>query len=319
MKVEIFPEDVLLDFTSQLLQGETRPAIRGFSHLSKFPKDLEFSEDFLPQWQEIVEPAVTRFIATTLGIRPFLFDVNGYTKRFTAAEPAFWSDIELKFTHRGALRIYEFMLSLTDNQSDPLYQLATPADALLISICTGNFSQYSFAWLQKNLADWLIMAMFVVWAPARMPELSWRRLLLTPETVELPLRDYLIEKAADYLAECSYYTKRTTRPGCERHERLYSAEKVGGVELQVCEHIKIIDRWIDYTNCIIQDIRKAVSTWTTTAVVNIDDERFIAGAAKTYGFDHEVEEFQRQATDYREGVGMEEIIYESILSDQTSN
>lgn len=316
MKIDLYPEDMLLSYVAKLLNGEINPVVEGTPHLKHLPAEIDFSEEFAEKWQAMVAPAMKRFVASTFGLRHFLFDVEGYTKRFAATDQHFWETVDLKFSHRAAQRLYELMV-FPVHEIQPLYQVATPADAMLISICIKDFKQYSFAWLQKNSASWLVQAVFLTWQQARLADLPWRHLLRKPAEVELPLRDYMIEKVADYLAGCTFCVTRTMEDYSERSPRVYSAEQVGGLELSV-QKIMIIGEWLNYIQQVIADTRSAIAFWTGEGTANIDDERFIAGAARNFGFDNEVAEFERRAGMFREGVGLKEAIYESILRNQTS-
>lgn len=316
MKIDLYPEDMLLSYVGKLLNGEINPLVEGTPYLKHLPTEIDFSEEFAEKWQAMVAPAMQRFVASTFGLRQFLFDVDGYTKRFAATDSQFWQTVDIKFSHRAAQRLYELMV-FPVHEIQPLYQVATPADAMLISICIKDFTQYSFAWLQKNSASWLIQAVFLTWQQARIADLPWRHLLRKPAEVELPLRDYMIEKVADYLADCTFCVANTMECASTLSPRVYRAGQVGGLELSV-QRIMIIGSWLNYIQQVIADTRSAIAFWTGEGTANIDDERFIAGAARNFGFDHEVAEFERQAGMYRESAGIKEAIYESILRDQTS-
>lgn len=317
MIITLCPEDLLLAFVEKLLRGEENPVGERIEYLKHLPTEIDFSEEFAVKWQALVEPAMKKFIATTFGLRQFLFDVEGYTKRFAVTDPQFWETVDLKFSHRAAQRLYELMV-FSVHEIHPLYQIATPADAMLISVCIKDFTQYSFAWLEKNSASWLIKAIFMTWRPTRMAQLPWQHLIRNPKIVELPLRDYMIEKAADYLAACSAATALTIHDKSPRAPRVYTADKVGGLEMILDEPRMIIGRWLDYSLEIIAEMRSAISFWTGEGAANIDDERFVAGAARVFGFDTEVSEFDRRLSMFRESFGVKEAINESILHDQTS-
>lgn len=316
MKIELFPEDMLLEFARGRLRVETNPAVKGMAHLEHLPDKIEFSEEFPQKWQEIAEPAVKRFIASTFGLRKFLFDVDGYTKRFSAADPQFWENVDLKFSHRAAERLYEQMV-FPIHKKEPLYHLVLPADAILVSIFQWNFTRFSFAWLLKNSASWLVKAVFVSWQTGNMNDLPWQHLLEYPEKVELPLRDYLVEKTAEYLAFCSMMLRQRLQIK-ESVSRFYDAELVGGVRSPFLDSARFGESTFNYINKMIKNTRTAVAYWTGEGTVNIDDEKFVAGSLKTFGFEHEAAAFESLLNMYIETVDTREAIHESILRNQTS-
>jgi hypothetical protein len=318
VKVELFPEDVLLDYVAGLLRGENDPAVPGLAYLKHFPVEIEFSQDFPARWQALVEPAFKRFVASTFGLRKFMFEVNGHVTRFSATDPGFWENVDLEFSQRAAQRLYEYMVFVA-LEIEPVFPLVLPADAILVSICLRDFSRYSFAWLLKNNAGWLVKALFMTWQSAKMNDLAWLSLLKEPAEVELPLRDYCVEKVADYLCCCSQKISAAMTPPAERKARIYTAEQIGGLELSLRDGNRFSFTDIDYVTAVIEQMRSAIKFWTGTGTVAIDDEKFIAGASRQFGLDLEIETFTRIAREYGDGIGMEERIYESILLDQIAD
>jgi len=316
VKIELFPEDMLLEFARGRLRVEANPAVKGMVHLEHLPAQIEFSEEFPQKWQKIVEPAVKRFIASTFGLRKFLFDVDGYTKRFSAADPQFWENVDLKFSQRAAERLYEQMV-FPVHKIEPLYHLVLPADAILVSIFQWNFTRFSFAWLLKNSASWLVKAVFISWQAGSMTELPWQHLLEYPEKVELPLRDYLVEKTAEYLAFCSTLLRQRLKV-TEVLPGYYDPELVGGVRSHFLDSARFTENTFNYINRMIKSTRNAVAYWTGEGTVNIDDEKFVAGSLKTFGFEHEAAIFERLLGMYIDTVDTREAIHESILRDQTT-
>lgn len=316
MKIELFPEDMLLEYVKGRLCGETRPAVKGFNYLEYLPEQIEFSEEFPQKWQELVEPAVKRFFASTFGLRRFLFDVEGYTRRYTVSDPQFWENIDLKFSHRAAQRLYEEMV-MPVHKKEPLYPLVLPADAVLICLCLRDFSKFSLAWLLKNSASWLIIAAFLTWQAGKMSDLLWQHLLENPEKVELPLRDYLVEKTAEYLAFCSMLLRSFLKID-EPAPRFYDAEAIGCLRSPFFDSPIFYTNTLNYINRMISTTRKAVAFWSGEGTVNIDDEKYIAGSLKTFGFEHEAAAFERLLGIYQENIGTREAIHESILRNQTS-
>ncbi len=308
MKLQLYPEDMLLEFVESCLNGRFDQPFKYLQHLRHLPQDIEFSEEFAVKWQAMVVPAIKRFIASIFSLRGFLFEADGYTRRCTAADPSFWEGIELRFSSRGAERLYEQMRRWITEEK-PTFPLVLPGDALLISICLNDFSLYSYPWLGRNNAGWLIKACHVAWQQVGPLQAPWQCLFDDPAAVELPLRDYLIERAADYIAACN-----------ERLEQLFPGALNG--------HVPRPARWLplsfdkskvglpefyQYVNGFVASVRKAVAFWCGEGTVCIDDERFIAGAARTYGLDHEFAAFEQAAGSMVENMNNREQIYESLI------
>ena len=78
MKIELCPEDMLLEYVENRLNGRFDVQVKNEQYLKHLPPNIEFSEEFALKWQAMVEPAVKRFIAETFALRTFLFEVDGY-------------------------------------------------------------------------------------------------------------------------------------------------------------------------------------------------------------------------------------------------
>ena len=307
MKLQLCPEDMLLEYVEQRLTGCFNLPIKHEAYLKHLPPELELSEEFAVRWQAMVEPAIRRFIASTFALRGFIFEVDGYTRRFTAAEPAFWNDIEFRFSHRGAERLYEQMLfSVTSEQ--PLLPVVLPADALLVSICRNDFSEYSFAWLAKNSGNWLIKACLVAWQRVGQWHVPWQYFFNEPAGVELPLREYLLERAADYVAACNELLLRQY-PGATTH----TPRPPRGLPLTMDKVLVELPEIYKHVKAFVAAVRKAIAYWSGEGCVCIDDERFIAGAAAAYGLDSEFAAFEAAAGTIVEKLTSEEQIYESLI------
>ncbi|MDD2999080.1 MAG: hypothetical protein PHV05_08480 [Candidatus Riflebacteria bacterium] len=314
MKIGLYPEDMLLEYLENRLNGQFHTKIKYHNYLQKLPDAIEFSEEFALKWKSLVEAAVKRLIADTFALRPFLFEVDGYTKRFCSADHQFWNHLNFTFSHRGAERLYEEMRSEVTSD-EPLYPVTLPADALLISLCKNNFSLYSFAWFDKNNASWIIQALFVAWQKVRIDNVPWQYLFDNPARTELPLRDYLIERAADYLAGCNaHFAKIVSGGNGTRHIRATES-----LELTFESSPKNTLELFSHVEKFIKSAQNAIAWWSSEGTVANDDERFIAGAARTFGFETELAEFRALTNEYMENQGMEEQIYESILRNQTSD
>lgn len=308
MKISLCPEDMLLEYVENCLNGRFNAVIEHERYLGHLPASIEFSEEFAGRWQAMVGPAVKRFIAETFALRSFIFDVDGYTKRFSAADAGFWADVELRFSERGAERLYEQLLGKVNGET-PLYPVALPADALLISICSNDFSLYSFPWMVKNKADWLIMACYAAWQKISLTAVPWLWLFENPAAVELPLREYLIERAADFVAAANLRVQALF-PGFKAE---HTPRPTLGLELSVNVGVTGVPALYEYVNAFVAKVRAAVEFWCSQGAVGIDDERFIAGAAKIHGLDSEYAAFLKAAGAIIENMTEGEQIYESLI------
>jgi len=307
VKLELCPEDMLLEYVEHRLTGRVNLPIKHEAFLKDLPRELELSEEFAVRWQAMVEPAIRRFVASTFALRGFTFEVDGYTRRFTAAEPAFWNDMEFRFSHRGAERLYEQMLwPVTGEQ--PLLPVVLPADALLVSICRNDFSAYSFPWLAKNGGNWLIKACMVAWQQVGQLCVPWQCFFNEPAGVELPLREYLVERAADYVAACNEELLRQY-PGATAH----TPRPARGLPISLDKILTELPDIYKHVKDFVAAVRKAIAYWAGEGCVCIDDERYIAGAAAAYGLESEFAVFEAAAGTIVEKMTSEEQIYESLI------
>lgn len=104
----------------------------------------------------------------------------------------------------------------------------------------------------------------------------------------------------------------------ESVSRFYDAELVGGVRSPFLDSARFGESTFNYINKMIKNTRTAVAYWTGEGTVNIDDEKFVAGSLKTFGFEHEAAAFESLLNMYIETVDTREAIHESILRNQTS-
>ncbi|MDD3147277.1 MAG: hypothetical protein PHD82_08250 [Candidatus Riflebacteria bacterium] len=308
MKLELYPEDMLLEYVENRLNGRFDAIIKHEKHLKLLPGSIELSEEFAAKWQAMVGPALKRFIASTFALRGFLFEVDGYSRRFSPADTEFWKDLDFTFSHRGAERLYEQMLR-RETSEEPLYPVALPADALLISICHNDFSLYSFPWLEKNKANWLIKACFVAWQSIAPLDVRWQYFFANPTRVELPLREYLIERAADYVAACNSRLQKQFPAASSGH----SPRPARGIDITLVPQQVSLPGLYNHVNSFVAEVRKAVGYWSGEGCVGIDDERFIAGSARSYGLDNEFAAFESAAGSLVESMTAEEQIYESLI------
>ncbi|MBU1105172.1 MAG: hypothetical protein KKB51_00790 [Candidatus Riflebacteria bacterium] len=317
MKVQLYPEDILLEFVASLLPGGENVKIPHAPYLRHLPRQIDFSEEFAERWQALFKPVVKRLVADTFRLRPFLFDVDGYTKRFNCADEQFWNTCSFSFSQRGAERLYELMVR-EFIEEEPMFLVALPDDALILSICTQNFGRYSFPWLCRNHAGWLTKALFVAWQHVQVNKVPWLYLLENPTEVELPLRDYLIERCADLVAACNERMLSLYNvPGSNEQAR--STVRSEHLPLEVSFYSLTIFELIETVRGFISKSQVAFNVWSGDGALGIDDERFIKGAVQQSGFAEEAREFERLVGDYLENKGMEETIYESIIQNQSSD
>ncbi|GAB1352476.1 MAG TPA: hypothetical protein PLR50_00370 [Candidatus Rifleibacterium sp.] len=308
MKVELCPEDMLLEYVENRLSGKFDAVIRHEQYLKHLPHDFEPSEEFAARWQTMVSAALKRFISSTFGLRGFLFEVNGYTKRFSPADTDFWQGLEFRFSHRGAERLYEQMLRRVTNE-EPLFPVALPADALLISVCHNDFSLYSFPWLAKNSANWLIKACHIAWQRVAPTQVDWQCFFNEPASVELPLREFLVERAADYLAAVNTLVKAQFPAALYGH----TPRPCRCLEVTLDQRQVSLPNVFAFVGNFVASVRKAVAYWAGEGCVCIDDEKFIAGAPKAYGLDLEFEAFNKGVAGIVENMNEQEQIYESLI------
>jgi len=308
VKLELCPEDMLFEYVENRLNGKFNAVVHHEQYIGHLPSSIEFSEEFARRWQTMIAPAMRRFIAETFWLRSFIFSVDGYTKRFSPADAPFWDSVELCFSHRGAERMYEEFLSAHNNEK-PLYPVVLPADALLVSVCANDYSLYSFAWMLKNRANWLIMACYVAWQKVSLTAVSWQCLFESPAAVELPLREYLIERAADYLAAVNLCVQ-ALHPAFKAE---HTPRPIVGMPLSLIAANTGVPALHKYVESFVAKVRSAVEFWCSEGSAGIDDERYIVGAMKTSGFDSEYAAFSKAAEAILEKMTTEEQIYESLI------
>jgi len=320
VKLQLFPEDILLEYAEKSFAVSVDSAVvKHAQHLKHLPRMIEFSEEFAGRWQSLVKSAVKRFVADTFKLRPFLFDVEGYTQRFNSADEHFWNSCEFSFSQRGAERLYELLMR-EFIEEEPMFLVATPDDGLILSICTSNFGRYSFPWLCRNRANWLTQALFVAWQQVVIDRISWQYLLDNPAEVALPLREYLIERCADLIIACSGHMRHLdpSTPSGQLVDVVNDLRE-DGVPLKVSFNQHDFSGKVTTVRRFIASAEKAFAYWSGEGSVGLDDEKFIRGAVQQYRFAEEVREFEQLVSDYLEGRGMEGAIYESIIQNQNSN
>lgn len=315
MKLEIFPEDILLEYVQKLLDGEEKPRLKMSRYFDSFPESLEPSEEFVVSWQKMIEPVVKKFIADTFSLHQFLFDSDGYVKKFCATDAEFWQNIELSFSHRSAQRLYEHML-MANSSDEPLYLIALPADALFISIALADFEQYSYAWFAKNKASWIVSALFIAWQPVKadLPA-PWQSCFKDPGSVDLPVRAYLLERASAYYSCINHLVRRSierNKPADSDFYRLASERSGAGLPLNFVASGNI-DKVCLNGRALANLIREAMNYWTQDGMIAIDDDRFLNGIFNESGLARELIEFETVIKEFSENKSLEERVDESII------
>ncbi|PKL48725.1 MAG: hypothetical protein CVV42_08770 [Candidatus Riflebacteria bacterium HGW-Riflebacteria-2] len=319
MKLQLYPEDILLEYAEKAFaNGCDAAVVKQSPYLKHLPRAIEFSQDFAERWQTLVKSTVKRFVADTFRLRSFIFEIEGYTKRFNCADEQFWNSCDFSFSQRGAERLYELLMR-EFIEEEPMFLVATPDDGLMLSICTSNFGRYSFPWLCRNRASWLTQALFVAWQQVAIDRVPWQYLLENPAEVALPLREYLIERCADLVVACSAHLRRINPAIGAQPVDLINDLREDGVPLKVAFYTQNFDATVAAVRKFVAAAEKAFANWAGAGSIGLDDEKFIRGALQQYRFAEEVREFEQLVGDYLEGRGMEEAIYESIIQNQNSD
>lgn len=314
MKIELFPEDMLLEYVGQLLEGVESPRIRHASHFKDFPANLEPSEEFARRWQGLVEPVVKKFIADTFSLHQFLFDFDGHVRKFSATDAEFWQTIDLQFSHRAIQRLYEHMLGRTTGEQ-PLYPIALPADALFISIALADFDQYSYAWFEKNNANWVVWTLFIAWQPTFAGKVAWKACFDRSRNVPLPARGYLYERAAAWFSCVNHLIRSMANgalPGDNDFYRLAAEKSGSGLPLRFIPSSSVA-QVATFGRQLAQSIRGAHDQWTGPDAVALDDDRFLQGLFNSTGLASYLQDFEAVLRDYNDTRGLEERVNESVI------
>lgn len=315
MKIEIYPEDMLLDYVEQLLKGGDSPRLKYAAHLGKLPANPEFSEEFAQRWQNLVEPVVKKFIVDTFSLHQFLFNCDGHVRKFASTDAEFWQTIELEFSHRGAQRLYEHMLKQASGEV-PLYPIALPADALFVSLALGDFDQYSYAWFEKNNANWVIWALFIAWQPVYSEKVAWKTCFDRWQHVPLPVRGYLYERAAAWYSCVNHLIRMAGENyyvGESEFYQLLGEKSASGLPLRFIAAPPKVSQIALFGRQLAESIRGAHRQWTDAAMVALDDDRFLQGLFNSTGLAAHLEDFEAVLRDYNETRGLEERVNESVI------
>jgi hypothetical protein len=258
MKVSIYPEDILIEYTKSRLKRENF-AHPDKKHIKRFPETIELSSEFGEKWQKLVSSTIKAYLGRFFVNRKFLVDQNGSIKSFYLSDHEIWQNLDFTFSIRSAQRLYERMLA--DTIPDyKIFQgqhlIATVADALFISICTNNFTNYNFPWLVKNKANWLIKAVYIAKASNWEYGLpSWGYFLENYEENEFPLRELLIEKVGLFLAE--------------------AASSISGSDI-------VNQRVSSNVTDIYNFYNKALTNWKEKCLISYEDVKYLDSAVNNY-------------------------------------
>lgn len=312
MIIKVCPEDMILEYSLKRLQGEQDPLYANRKYLKKLPEEPELSEEFAAEWHELCLKAITRLVGDSFGMRTFMFEENGRIKRYSPTDEEFWQRASIALSHRGPQRVYQLMHSHI-GKNTPDWLIAKPGDALIISLMIRDFSLYSMPWLATNNAGWLITSLFIRHSICNVDEIHWLDLLKTPEKVDLPLRDLLIEESADYLLKTTNYFQglidRASQLQTQDNEYsefmpdnyLYSRVRFG-LESNIN----------DLTTTLIASLEKAVEYWCNEGATSLEDERYIRGAVAAAGIQQLAATCSTTINDFKELNKMQEAIHESF-------
>jgi hypothetical protein len=278
MKLEIFPEDLIWEYVGKLLRREALRPLTHQKHFPYLPAKIDLSEGFLEKWRKVVSGKVQQFVARHFAFRPLLFLRNDTVLRLHPGETDFWREISLEFSHRAVRRIWE---DIIQKPATPAWQSVTPADALFLSILQpALFDQYTYEWLAAAHAPWLVTAVFLRCRTTgnRFP---WTCLLTAPQDVPLPLRELLIERSAWFFRQAAEALRQFLRDNpagsvAADPQAAFSFTRLGEVAELIFSDAFGIKRF-----------RAAFSAWTSSAVLGLDDERYLHGAASQFRvFEH---------------------------------
>ena len=332
MKIEIAPEDMIFEYTNQLLLGIREPQLKFEKHLEKMPPKFDYSEEFSEKWSQLVEVTVRRFLINTFKFRPFVYDRNGQIARYCTADKEFWQDVDISFSFRSADRIWELIM-LGVQKEDPLYIMAKPGDALFLSIINNVFGQYHFNWLIKNNANWLIIAAFVAQSPVALDRIPWMPLLESPEKVPLQVRDLLIEKVRACMLLINHLVREVfANNHYELGDHFGAFDELsfvtGSINFGRTIHAGVLNqkdldrpmnRHFSLGRELISALNKAIEYWTTEGAICIDDDRHISGYSQSCGLNDEIKAFEAMLSDYNEQKSLEEAVHESLIQGQPTH
>lgn len=315
MKISLVPEEIILEYLDNCLKGKPEKSLKKQIYFKHLPETIEVTQEFVDQWSQIVCNLVKKFIVDTFNMHSFLYEEDGMVKRCSPMDQAFWSQADFRFSFRGIDRIWENILFST-NKVSPIYALALPADALLICILQNNFKFYNFKWLKANKANWIIKAIFIALSQDYSPLPGWISLFEQPEKVELPIRDFLICRSADYMTYLNQLiSKLIDYKKVEDSELLALKEQLSrpGVVIDLSSNLQDVYTAFEVGRKFIDSFQKAFRGWTNELTLALDDERYLRSLYNSSGLEGEIREFERQVEEYNEQVELEEVVNESLI------
>jgi hypothetical protein len=332
VKIEIAPEDLIFEYTNQLLLGVREPVLKFEKYLDRMPSRIEYSEEFAEKWSLLVEVTVRRFLINTFKFRPFIYDKNGQIARYCASDKEFWEEVDLSFSFRSADRIWELIM-LAISKEDPVYIMAKPGDALFLSLINNVFGEYHFNWLIKNNANWLIIAAFIAHSPVTLDRVPWVPLLLKPETVPLQIRDLLIEKVKACMVLINHIVREVISTGTFSVENNFEpfeelSFETGAINFGRRVSVPVgqlqnlnspISKHFELGRELISAINKAIDYWANDGAICIDDDRHIQGYSKSCGLTDEIHAFENMLSEYNEQKSLEEAVHESLIQGQPTH
>ena len=314
MKIQLFPEDMLLEYVEQLLNGVEAPRVKYSQYLKDLPPSIEFSEEFASRWQSMVEPVVKKFIADTFSLQQFIFDVDGQVRKFSIADAEFWQTIDLQFSDRGPKRLYEYMRRNVNNET-PLFPVVLPADALFISLAVANFKQYSYAWFEKNRANWVVWALFITWQQTSPEKVPWKACFDQPKGVPLTVRGYIYERAAAWYSCVNHIVRCAAQKvyaAESEFQKLTSEQGAASLPLRF-NNSGTISQLALFGRQFAESIQNAHKYWTGEGTLALDDDRFLNGIFNSCGLARQMQDFEAVLRDYNETRGLEESVNESVI------
>jgi hypothetical protein len=304
----------LFEYAGKLLEGEESPTLKYAGYFDQLPSHIDFSEEFLQNWQKLVSEVIHKFIVDSFSLYRVALTPDGFVKQFGVTDEIFWESIDLKFSHRGALRIYEKMLE-SSKKEPPSYLIALPADALFLSVATGNFNEYSYPWLFKNKANWVVQALFVIWQPVFACQVHWKDCFDDPGAVEMPLRALLLERASLYFACLNHLIRRRTENvsvAGSNFIRIMENKSSGAMHFRFFPSSQIAQASI-YARSFAKSVESAFQYWTSEGSVALDDDRFLRGVFNNCGLASEMREFENVLSEYQSQKDLEENVNESVI------
>ena len=322
MKIELCPEDMLLEYTQKRLRGNMNPTFENRKYLKYLPFTIDISQEFLDEWKAMVIPTINKLVTDIFCLREFILEEGSGIKKYCAIHPEFWERVEFKLSDRGVARAYELMLE-AHIQKPPAYRLAADADALIISLMTQKFGLYSHKWLIKNKASWLIKALFIRLCTTFNSSVTWEVYFDKSHEVELPLREFLIEAVAGYL---KYIIGNISFDfACENNQRSFDFEsEKQEFNLNMSGHrptaIAELDKdTLVMGNRLIKKLNESMQIWCNQATITMEDERFLQSAYNKYQLKEIINDWNSFEEQFNNTNNLSEAIIESVNSNGVYN